>query len=892
MENGTKFKKYTDIRHRAKSALVNTGLFSVYAFEEKGASTDSALNEYTNNLLNSDVCVFFIDNKDDIGQGVENEINTAKSNQIPSLFYFCDKNKKTPTKTQLSLNGEDGPKYKIVSSAENFINSCPQDLIEDVLSRSKRTMRAVKTKYEPLDLNTKENNVTSKILLNKKVLADPICRSYFYHLIFGGKFELKESHKKNFDYYCFKFLKLLFEGRTIEDFNMELFINSLRDILPSPYFEISKNRWMSNQEYYQENFKKSISSLNNSFELAKKNNVESWIEQDILIDLRNRINDINNTENKYDKNNYGSLELEKINEVLYFPSIDRKEKEILEWIERERQDNETLSYSSWKTYGDLSFLSDNIADIFYQSMIFGSFTHIIRTYELIQKLTYQLSSTTYSPNLFTLLLKTSILSLRKNDLDKIIRHFSTILNNMTSNNANEIYLFSNNAKPSHETFKYNLIAMSEIGYYLSDVDFKNHWNSLKTKINSWIKNNNSMVSLENTIFDCLRNISKRIDKNYIVEFCLEILNSESKRYYSDCLSLLNSGLVNFKIVSPDNIQKLISYLIDYKKVADSYDIDLIKGILTQLSKSVTKEVQKSIDLLVKQSWPNFYLKSYMIETNLNKESVEIFISSKINEIKKINSIKQSTGIYISTGTTDFLEVEKALTNYAKPIDTKILDIIFKESYKTISHTQQSMENKISAYRLLIFLIHFDSNVKRRNISIVQNCLDLKNIKANNSFMSNYSDDKLLLLSHSLLLEALGKKTNISQIVTELVSRKSQIDAINIFSSFLYTNNEKLSTSSRISSIFLQCAFLWKNSDDLDVRWNNIHLLIKLFSKKNYQKDIGLIFLNVMQNDNPMIKSQIMYKLDYITVLNKSLGKKISTLAKEDNNYIIRNILNH
>ena len=72
--------------------------------------------------------------------------------------------------------------------------------------------------------------------------------------------------------------------------------------------------------------------------LAEDNNgkVAEWLIQDILIDLRNRENNIAETKNQYLRKTEGQKGLDNRQEKLYYPLIDRNEKNLLEWIEKER----------------------------------------------------------------------------------------------------------------------------------------------------------------------------------------------------------------------------------------------------------------------------------------------------------------------------------------------------------------------------------------------------------------------------------------------------------------------------------------------------------------------------------------------------------------------------
>ena len=113
--------KYNLARKAIKGILEATGLFQVYLFEEEGASAISAFNHYTQHLRYVDVCIFLIDNKDGVSQGVQNEVDEALKNKIPSLYYFCDQNSKETTSLQKSLLFPNAPKNKVIHSFEDFI---------------------------------------------------------------------------------------------------------------------------------------------------------------------------------------------------------------------------------------------------------------------------------------------------------------------------------------------------------------------------------------------------------------------------------------------------------------------------------------------------------------------------------------------------------------------------------------------------------------------------------------------------------------------------------------------------------------------------------------------------------------------------------------------------
>ena len=126
-------EKYVLARVAAKETLESTGLFKVYSFESEGPSVNSALEHYTEGLKDSVyVCIFLIDNKDDVPKGVQIEIDTVNKYQIPSLYYFCQGEEKEKTQAELDLRKPTRSIYTIVSSfGFEFIEKCALHLVDE-----------------------------------------------------------------------------------------------------------------------------------------------------------------------------------------------------------------------------------------------------------------------------------------------------------------------------------------------------------------------------------------------------------------------------------------------------------------------------------------------------------------------------------------------------------------------------------------------------------------------------------------------------------------------------------------------------------------------------------------------------------------------------------------
>ncbi|QIW51663.1 hypothetical protein [Pseudolactococcus raffinolactis] len=105
-----------------------------------------------------------------------------------------------------------------------------------------------------------------------------------------------------------------------------------------------------------------------------------------------------------------------------------------------------------------------------------------------------------------------------------------------------------------------------------------------------------------------------------------------------------------------------------------------------------------------------------------------------------------------------------------------------------------------------------------------------------------------------------------------------------------TNHENLKISSNIESLILQSVLLWSNSTDIDVRWYNVQLQLKFYELKKFRKVIGQNLQMIAMNDNAIVKSQVLHKLEKIRVYDSKLASVISETAENDNNYVIRKII--
>ena len=216
-------ERYDSIRSKLQEYIESTGLATVYLFEDKEASSVPAVIHYTFSLEDSDLCIFLIDNKDGVPYGVQKEIDKANKHKIKSLYYFCDEKKKRPTPLQDSLTGAEHVKSKTVHSFDELINRPAIAFLDDLIliyklyCQNHLIFKKDEDDQETIPTVIGElSSFTSSF--SKSVLSNiDECKAYFTRLVFGS--DVKAEKTSPLDEYCANFLPVLFESKSIINFN-------------------------------------------------------------------------------------------------------------------------------------------------------------------------------------------------------------------------------------------------------------------------------------------------------------------------------------------------------------------------------------------------------------------------------------------------------------------------------------------------------------------------------------------------------------------------------------------------------------------------------------------------------------------------------------------------
>ena len=230
----------------------------------------------------------------------------------------------------------------------------------------------------------------------------------------------------------------MFEGKSIKNFNADMFLDELKKEQTEGYFQIVCFRWKAIQKYYMGDIKRSVEELEAALHLAKEMDQPSWMIKDILIDLRNLNNMLCMIRNEYTESE-AQKELSQSDEEVYYPLMDRLHNSLHEkYMEGLKKEKIQSPYSvnlghNFAGYAELLVSGLVIA------MYNGSLTHILLFYEEMQEFMFYLCCKFDNLSFRFDMLKLTIYSGKEKEVKNILDSYPEILNNMDAKRAADLF---------------------------------------------------------------------------------------------------------------------------------------------------------------------------------------------------------------------------------------------------------------------------------------------------------------------------------------------------------------------------------------------------------------------------------------------------------------------
>ncbi|MDL2299045.1 hypothetical protein LJC40_07910, partial [Synergistaceae bacterium OttesenSCG-928-D05] len=707
--------------------------------------------------------------------------------------------------------------------------------------------------------------------------------------------EIKISKTSELDSALAGFLPVLFEGKSIKNFNVSKMLQEIERHQSAHNMQIIKLRWEAIRLYFLGKITVAISTLNKSLDLAKKNKIDEWIIQDILIDLRSLSSYSLEKKNQFRLNEKYQKQLEQTQHPVFYPQLDRLAESIYGRV------METTLRENIKSMGTITFGSnleaylEDLSQIFLIAACYGSLTHLLQLYDRIKLLTFFWSEIFSNWSLKIALLKNSILASEGKEIDGITKRDTEILARMTADDAASIYKYSENLPVKHRKYIAKMESMRLVGYHMDDAFFDAAWTENLSYIQNWLRSKTRVRVASRHIFGMISGLSLRIDNNKIVEIISETLERKIFFSYDDAFMTI-SKLSTLDNISECNLRRCMTAIISYIK-----ELDTEKGRRAlYLDEALCKiapynlPLKDELEKTIREFLPDFYENFYVV-ASMDYRTQEPVI--RINRyVDMINSRNQK----LDAG-------DKKINFYERPhhairailfhsnfmsLDTALLSRILEATAGTLLQDKQPINEKIGAVQLFLCIVKKYPEAQRPHEDILLRIQNEESVfKSHNHLFTTIKDIDLRFAI--MLLYSLWNKDVWVEVIDILSTFnndiESQVRALEMINFYLESSEGKI-ISAQLESVILQHSLMCCNSENLNLRWFAIRNLLILGLNQINRDVVCKQLIKHIDIDNVYIKNSILRKLKLVNEIDADIYDYIVEKARSDSNFAVRKVL--
>lgn len=893
--------KYDRVRAELKKAIEETGLANVYLFEGKGAASMPAGSHYEFALVDSDICLFLIDNADGIAPGVQKEIDIVKKNNIKALYYFCDETQKEQTALQQSLMGAQFAKSKTISKFDDLIQNGCRDLIDDITAtyhhycKGRLLWKQESQIQEVQHFDVAETEPTPLKTMPKAVLKNiDKTSNYLLKFVLGYspvRFPDDEEKSGEIDDWCVQFFPILFEGKSIKQFNVSMYLDDLKKNQSDEHFSVVQIRWQAIQAYFLGDLPKCVEYLESALKLAKETKQPAWVIKDVLVDLRNQQIALNNTKNIFYPQPEAQKELTDSEEELYYPLIDRIHESLYGKIVEGLYKNKTESPFTVTLGGNYEQYGNLLASSYVIAMYNGSLTHILLIYEKLKDFIFYLSCKFSDWHLRKRLLQLAIFDGKDKEFEKLRDSYPELLNQMSYEDAAEIMDFCSNHPLPHRRFTSQLRGFGAISYYLNDRDFKKYEDLIIAEIKAFIENKTHIISLGYTIFKGLEGAAYRMSQDTLAEICGMFMERHYRRWYMDLFSFI-ANRINLNKMRKESAEGLIRHIIsciddedDRKAMNDRLSFLFI---LRKQDRLLTEELEHK----VAECFPEFYGKTYKLETTeAEQEDLPRFIQQYVDQINSNNARQGAGGVYYEYATRNAATIRSILLWHENSWDTTLIDSVVAAAADTITKSKEGIQIKLDSVALLIciaikFPEHFERNRSVYDL-IYEKRAEIE--EADSSIIESNIDGISLKIGLQLLFTAMDIDTYSDML--ELIpliqgDTATTISVAQMIDKYLEVT-ANVTFPQRIEGIVLQNVLQWLNLENLDIRCIAARILLTLARNPENESIVNRRLLNLIETECVYIKNMVQRRIEKAKGITEKTKDYIFSKCENDPCYVVR-----
>lgn len=469
-ENGF---RWSEVRRKVKEQLEECPYIVPFIIDVV-ASEISSTQLFQYEVLKADIVVMLI--KGEVRPGTSTEFATATKQNKPLLVYFLKDENPSLEVTQLrrAVQAVDYCTYRDMDTFDNIEKIVRNDVIANVI------------RYYQYDHFTKSGAGTDTVEISA-VTEAPVSSKHgtptktsiaLFRSSYAHIFDLLEIDSTDdadvpaspLHAFGIAALDWLIAGSPLDcDAEILNLIGNLGDLYDSTDWLLK--RWDAIRCELCGELEKALEAEKKALALAREANLPNWIINDILIDCRNIENEVHSQKREWVIDSDVQKELKDLETIVYLPVLDRYLTDIYSVIAKEEFKYQTASPNTIFFGTNLGTVINNVENYFFSAMLYGSYTHMVITREILARVLYKYDELTQKRPLLLDCIKILVINGDAEQFNKTIDYKWDDAYAEIVSHADEIWDLTDAAASSHkESIKQAVI--TKLGLYLTDSKFE------------------------------------------------------------------------------------------------------------------------------------------------------------------------------------------------------------------------------------------------------------------------------------------------------------------------------------------------------------------------------------------------------------------------------------
>ena len=556
-ENGT---NWIEIRNKVKEKLARCPYINPFIIEDH-ASEIPSIPYFKFMVRQSDIVILLV--KEELRFGVQTEFSVVYEENKPCLAYFYDSEDCDLQTIALKNNiiNTDFTTFKTIPNFENIEEKVYDDLIQNIITQYKfnHFNKIFSIEDKSISVESTFKDLANNNYILEKDSLDIFSNCFGSILMLDGYSYLVHEENKDkllineFGYELLNWITTGVNFPTSSD--IISFLNDTNYIHSDNLWY--RYRWDSINYYEKGNIKKSLEYQIKALDNARKENVDQWLINNILIDCRNLEFELRLSSGVYE--GIYQKELSKQDTFVQFPILDRMKANVYDNIEKERFNRLTSSIYTTYLGSSISIAIENIENYIFISALYGSKTHLYMSREIIASTYMEYALIHDDKSMYYLALKYWILSNNYKKVEKILNQYWDKLCLEICNRYDEIW---NIIKRDNIILEVKCVVIKFLGLYFNDRIYS-FTQELIIELLDRINSNNSEIFIEMLIEN-----SDRLSQNILVDI-ITFLLEKNKLFMGSKISKLIfqlklDGVEERKIIKLENeLSNKLDFIINH-----------------------------------------------------------------------------------------------------------------------------------------------------------------------------------------------------------------------------------------------------------------------------------------------------------------------------------------